>query len=558
VFWNRRVRIGVVVVSSLLFGVGFGLNAATSNQLVYLLRSVALLHPELFTRDLALSSFDFHHLYSLLCALILRVDASGWLIAVANVAAACFGAWCVYRLLRLFLDEPEAFPAFMLVLTWAGVSNTVAVGGSYVFADIFQPSTLGSVGLLGASLAFVLDRPLATGLWLAFAGAFHSNYLLLTPCVFGVAWLLCGGQQMLRRGLLIFGPSLPILLFHVPFFLASSAAAPAVLERVRHLFMDVRSPHHYLVKPADFAPWLGFQLLAAAALFEPARRGAVTERRLLRLLIGFWALIVPAGVLSSLFGLRFFMQLFAWRISPHAALLAQVALAACIVRSVCNNGLSWRELSRAERGLSVLGIALLLLGALLNKSRDLSLLGVSFALLPLLVGWLRESVSLTGGRWLGILNPLFCITFLAGDFGHLRGVYAKSDLLGGRDLDVMAVCSWVKRNTAVDALLLIPPVEEQIRFQCQRAVVVDWKGAGVLPNDVIEWDRRLEDVTDRHPFEKESQLDGYESLDRDRLERLRQSYHFDLLLVHRDAKLSLGVEPDFAQGRFAAYRMPRP
>jgi hypothetical protein len=152
---------------------------------LYLLSSVRMLRPELWTRDWLAHTHHYHPLYAELGALMLRLDPTGWAIGLANVAAVGGGMSCVYRLLRLLLDAPQAFVGFMLVLTLAGVSSTDAVGGSYVFADIFQPSTLDSVGLLGACLAFVSGRWLLAGLCLAFAGAFHLN-TCCSGCVYSV------------------------------------------------------------------------------------------------------------------------------------------------------------------------------------------------------------------------------------------------------------------------------------------------------------------------------------------------------------------------------------
>ncbi|HXK17201.1 MAG TPA: DUF6798 domain-containing protein [Polyangiaceae bacterium] len=563
--WSRAARLAVMVSASACLGLGFGLNYGKSNQSLYLLDSVRKLHPELWTRDWLAHTQHYHPLYEKLGTLMLRLDPTGWAIALANVAAVGVGLWCVYRLLRSLLDEPEAFVGFMLVLTLAAACSTDGVGGSYVFSDIFQPSTLGSVGLLGASLAFVSGRCLLAGLCLAFAGAFHLNYLLLGLCVFGVAWLASGKEQRFRRGLWLLGPSLPVLLWFLPILMASSGTGgPAVAEEARRLFQDVRAPHHYRVASfvVEFLPWLGFQLLGVAALWSAAKRGAAVERRLLGLLLGFIALISCAALLSSVVLVRAVDQLFAWRVSPHANLLAQVALVVFMIRAFGDATFSARRLSGSELVLGALGASCLALAAVLGTSREAALVGLGIVLLLLLGPRLRRLPGVTippSARLQCLIFGLLCALVFGASLGKVLHLGRRSDLLSGRDADVDALCGWLAKSTPKDALLLTPPSEEDIRFRCQRAIVVDWKSNPAMPDEVIAWAKRIEDVTGRHPLQREADLSGYESLDAARLEHLRARYGFDTLVLHRGSSLALALEPgqppDFSRGRFLAYRL---
>jgi hypothetical protein len=105
--------------------------------------------------------------------------------------------------------------------------------------------------------------------------------------------------------------------------------------------------------------------------------------------------------------------------------------------------------------------------------------------------------------------------------------------------------------------LLAPPDEEDVRFRCQRAIVVDWKSNPARPEEVIAWAKRIEDVTAHHPLQGEADLSGYERLDAQHLAALRARYGFDTLVIHRGAGLAseLGQAPDFSRGRFLAYRL---
>ena len=272
---RRRVVLGVLLVAvSVCFALGFGLNYGKSNQSFYLLGSVRLLHPELWSRDFVANARDYHPVYTQLGALLLRLDETGWLIALCNVAAACFGSWCCYRLARALDPALDRIVPFVIVLSLATASGTNGAGDSYVFGDIFQPSTLGSVGLLGSALAFVRGRALLAGLALALAGAFHANYLLLGIVVLGVAWLVAGERRW-RDGALLLAPAGLVLLAFLPLILASSESVLA--SEARRIFQDVRLPHHFRAErfAPDFLPFLGFGLLGAASRGARAQRGAL-------------------------------------------------------------------------------------------------------------------------------------------------------------------------------------------------------------------------------------------------------------------------------------------
>lgn len=55
--------------------------------------------------------------------------------------------------------------------------------------------------------------------------------------------------------------------------------------------------------------------------------------------------------------------------------------------------------------------------------------------------------------------------------------------------------AWTRQNTASDALLLVPPHFECFRFRTDRAVVFDWKSPPYRVEDIVEWFRRAQRVT---------------------------------------------------------------
>jgi len=551
------VRTWLVLVLALLFGLGFGLNYGSSNQVQYLLPSVRALHPSLWTRDFVVTqTYNYHPVYPLLGTLLLRFCPSGLAIAWANVVLIAVGMLAVYVVLRLLLNQERALPAFCIVLVLASVTRTNAPGLSYAFSEIFQPSTLGSVGMLAAAAAFIADRPLVSGLCLAVAGLFHVNYLVLGLCVFGTAWLLGGREGLLPRLLAGLGPPLVVLLFFLPFLLAGGGAGASA--EARRFLLDVRSPHHYRVPGFawDFAFWGGQQCLAVATLLAPARRGLRCQRRILRLLFGFWALMVPAALLSSVVVVPVVKQLFAWRVSAEAELLAQAALAAALVGLYCDGRAALTDFDRPARALATIGLGALVLGSLVTGKWNLTLAVLCFLLVAFAIekGVLGARVA-ERGLSLGRASGALLITLVAVNVARFSRLGRYSNELSGGEPGLTELCRWVIDHTPEDALFLTPPVEDDLRFNCRRAIVVDWKWVPALPSEILSWRHRLEDVTGRTPFRSASDLAGYDQLDRDRVALLQRRYGIDYVVVERGHELDLGVQPEFSGRRFTVYAL---
>ena len=553
------IRGGPAILLAFLFGLGFGLNYATSNQLYYLLEPIRTLHPTLWTRDwLAAKCQAYHPSYAWLTAQLLRVGPSGLGIAWANAVAIGLAMLSLYSVLRLLLSRERVLAGFCLLLILASVTRTLGPGMTYAFSEIFQPSTIGSLGILAAMAAFVAGRPLLSGLCLAFAGAFHCNYLVLGLFVFAVACLLLGRERLVSRMLLGIGPPLLVLCFFLSFLLSSTD--PKISLDAQHIYQEMRAPHHYVVPTFawDFSFWIGFQLLAAAVLIGPAARGLTVQRRVLSLLLATWLLVIPAALLSSVVVVRFVRQLFAWRICAEAELLAQVALAAALVTVFCDGRQALANFDRRARGLAGSAVAVFFLGSAATGKWVITLLVLVLLLVAVGIaqGWLgRYTTRAREGLPSNWATLALLTTLIAVNVARCTRFVRYSNVLSGGDHSVTELCDWARAHTPESALFLTPPHEDDIRLHCQRAVVVDWM-APARPAEVLEWYERLEDVTGRRPFRGAADLEGYEELDAKRVEKLRERYGLDYVVVTRGHELDLGVSPAFSGQRFVAYALP--
>ena len=559
-----RTEHAVVATLVGLFALGFGLNYGTSNQTTYLLESVRALHPSLWLRDWAVMHNQMYHpAYAWLGKLLLELSSTGYAIGAANVVCIALGMWLIFRLLRLFGRPERTIVALCAVLLIGSVTRTQGPGGTYAYSEIFQPSTLGSLGLTLAGLAFVAGSPLWSGLGLALGGAFHVNYLVLSLAAFGTAWLLIERERLwskaaLSRLCLGLGPPLLVLVYFLPLLLASGNMNAA--REAHRIYLDVRAPHHYDVPRFawDFAFFCGFQLLGAAALASAARRGSAVHQRTLALLAGTWLLVIPAALLSSVVVVRFAQQLFAWRICGVADLFAQAAFATLLVNVLCDGKRALAKEGSLERGLFALGLGSLVIGSLVTRRFPIGLVVVC----PVLVAWFvtrgfpRRLVPADGGLTLSAATTGLALALAGVNVLRFAKLPARSNLLSGVEPGVAELCAWARANTPEDALFLSPPQEDEVRFRCERAIVVDWKSNPAVPSEVLEWYARIEDVTGVRPFLREADLDGYQALDETRVALLRERYGFDYVVVERGHEiLGLGA-PAFSGSRLVAYALP--
>ena len=483
--------------------------------MVYLLHSVQALHPSLWSRDFFVTrTHNYHPAYAWLSTLLLRFSPSGLAIAWANVLTIAAGMLAVYAMLCQLGRRERALPAFCLVLLLASVTRTNTPGLTYAFSEIFQPSTLGAVGMLAAMAAFIVGWPLVSGVCLALAGVFHVNYLVLGLVVFGVSWLLTGRKRLLPRAAAGLGLPLLVLLPFVPFLLAG--ASPGVSAQARHIYMDIVAPHHYRVRDFawSFSFWAGFQLLAAAALLSPQEQGelelAEKRRRAAILLIGFWVLLVPAVLLSSVVTIPMVRQLFAWRICAPAELLAQAAFAKILVDVFCDGRRAFANADRRARALCAVGTALFVVGSLATGKWTITL--VVLCLLSVAVAISKGILdSKSEGLSLQRVTGALLIALVAVNVARFSRLRHYSNLLSGGDPGLAELCSWESAHTRDSDLFLTPPREDDLRFQCRRSIVVDWK-APALPDEILAWYERLEDVTGRRPFRTDADLEGYDQM----------------------------------------------
>jgi len=520
---HRRGReapgIGVALAVSFAFAVSFGLNFGLGNEVSYLLAALRRLDPSLLGRDwFVTQTTQYHLVYTELGAVLLGLDKSGKLMAAVFVVLATATGLAVYLTCRVLAGRRGALPSFFVTMAFAFAGHWRGPLMTYVFDGTLQPSGLSSAFLIGGAALFVAGRFGWSGVLLGLSGLCHLNVLILILPAFGLAQLLLGRAGVARRLALQLPWAAAATLPFLPMMLRANTPVPNA-ELARHVWIMVRLPHHFWVRGhlREFLPFCAWQVVVAAVLWPFWRApGEPALRRLSALLVGL-AAVIWAGTLGALASDRL-TPVFSWRLIAHFILLAELAVSVVAVRSLLEPEL-WTRLPRP--------------------------------LLPL-----ARAAAVTSARpfWVTAASALLLVNYAV---GPLARIPEHSNLLAPRPTARSELETWMRERSPKDALFLIPPEEETLRFRGERAVVVDWKSIPSVPNEILEWYRRISDVAGRK-VEHEADLEGYDALDPERLEALRRRYGFDFVVVARPhAKNLAGYAARYSNAGYVVFDAER-
>ena len=542
----------------LLLAAEFGFSYGIDNQNTYLIKGLTRIHPGLLKHDwFASSTIHYHSSFVMITVLAAMTGYIGWTMALLNWILIATAFWSVYRLFVLLLPT-HGKTGFYLLAGFVLLDRTWSAGGSFIHHAIFQPSSLAATLTLVAILFFVQARYLLSGIALALAGFFHTNFLLLGFPYWGVAHLLLGRDRFFPRILQQHGLSLILLIVQLPFLIKMGHGLNVELSR--HIFLVIRSPHHYLPLTylREFLPLMGWGMLGLVSIGRIQIEDGL-HRRFWALYFSFLFLLLGATLLTTAVFVPFVSQLYFWRMAPFFVVLAQVSfITYCIT--------AWGVKEATEKRISVLDVMALLFGFLLIAWYNMSAFKILHyrtlltfgGLLLLMIGpileW-RQRSTFVGVRsawigglalaWLAILFPLSYGSFIQ-----------HSSLLNGSPGEQeKALYAW-GRQSPLDSIFLISPDMEDFRLQTERAVVVDWKSTPIDPDGLIEWYRRVGDVAGNHQVKSlEEAVKGYAGITQKRILELQQKYQANFVVVYRKNTTNIPLPIAFENEKFIIYRL---
>lgn len=565
-FW----RFVAVFILSLGIAFTFGWEFLVQNQNTYLAHAIAELNPDLLSRDwFASETAPYHWVFTDFVVTV------GDLLPLPVILPAVLLVLISAPLISMFyllrrINPCAAWFCFSLVGLWFVLSRTESVGGSYLFDNVLQASSFSVSLMMLALVCFSRGFFLLAGLLLAISGAFHGNYLLLSLPGFGLAlWLAYGNPERgVKRwlhqrltclrdkpfwlaALKLLGPPLLVFLAFLP-GLQAIMADPLSAEGA-YIFSHIRSPWHYLPERflTDFiAPALW--VFAAAIALPQVLPGIRALGRLACVWGAFTVMIFVAVLLTTVVFVPAVDQLFVWRLTPFVILCSLLFLVVFVSQKD-----SVRRPKLCAIGFGVILGATLLAHVLLEPGTRLGGLSPLAVLLVLCV--LRCVSSLIGRdlpqRALSMLTISVLLVFVIR--GDVQTLKTSTAIHGVADAQEAALYSAMSK-TPRDALFLIPPQLQGFRLSAQRAVVVDWKSTPYLGSLLVEWHRRISDVSGRNVVSERDAALGYSRMDLAHLRRLVDEYGVDYAVFERRGASWLpGWSPFYENERFLVYRVAR-
>jgi len=417
------------------------------------------------------------------------------------------------------------------------------MAGSYLFSGYLQPSSLATLGWLAALLAWLRDRPLFAGVWLALAGACHINFLLLGIGLFAVVEL-SAGRVDLRRLAAVLGPSLLVLAAFSPALIASAGAHDPDLAL--HILVKFHVPGHY--DPARFRRWvplhIAWLVVAWGALPLARAAGHPAVDRLWRFAAAATAVCVAATAIVSIPPWLGFTRLYVWRIAPFAQLASQLIVIAAVLAPVA------AAASSSRRTLALLIGAAVVLVETIHLTYDH--LTISAYGLVAAVGLAAKRLRV---RTLAlVLAVATCGVALA----IQRDTLADSPLFdpecAGSDC---VLIDWVRTKTPVDAVFLVPPYMSWFRLLGERAVVADTKSPPLYPDELVEWYRRLCAMVDAPEMATHEAVEArWDTLTADQVLAAARRFDVDYVLLYKQRSPARLTRPvAFESDGYVVYRL---
>jgi len=541
---RRAITAAVVFLAAAALALAYGKTYGSNNQLTYLLGPLHRVHPELYRRDwLVATTTAYHPVFTWIAAPMYALDPGGIAaFAIAQLVVMIATYALLYRLIAALAPRAR-LPMYLLLAGVLALGGGRAMAGSYLFAGYLQPSSLATLGWLAALLAWLRDRPLSAGVWLALAGVCHINFLLLGIGLFA-AGELASGRVELRRLAAVLGPSLVVLAAFAPALFASAHAhEPDLALRI---LVKFHVPGHY--DPARFRRWVplhvAWLVVAWGALPLARAAGHPAVDRLWRFAAVATAVCVAATAIVSIPPWLGFTRLYVWRIAPFAQLASQLIVVAAALAPVA------AATSSSRRTLAVVIGAAVVLVETIHLTHDhltISAYGL-LAAVGLAARWPRVRA----------LALALAVATYGVALGNQRDTLVDSPLFDPKCVGGDCVLiDWVKTETPVDAVFLVPPYMSWFRLLGERAVVADTKSPPLYPDEIVEWYRRLCAMVDAPEMATHEAVEArWDTLAADQLVAAAHRFDVDYVLLYKGrspARLTLPVA--FENADYVVYRL---
>jgi hypothetical protein len=544
-------RDALFVLSAALFlTLSKGLHFLISNQHQYFVHGLRLADPNFIPNDWFTWQTTHHHIaFGYLLMLFQKIGPLVLTTNIAQFATMLAVSFAFLLLAKKFCKHPLI--VWLALLLWIAIAGTndSGLGKLYLISPYFQPNQIsGPLTILGLALLFHRSF-LAAGIALGFAGLFHGGIMVAAAPVVLVQALACGVLRS-RKNLLRLALPLVLLwpLTAVPMILNALRAGPGDAD-AWNIITNFRLPHHYVMSQwPQFhnLVWSIWIALGAVAILSLPHDPKGHELR-----AGFLAalLTVALGLAFTLSpGASLITKAMLWRIAPWPFFLGFLVILD-----------RWTEFLLAPRRRHVTFVAGFLVATAAWAFMDETPLRLAWLVaMPLAAAGAGVVKKIPARRAILIALALLMIPVTA------YGLAFRSTLWRSSKSDQAQLASWLRLNTPPDSVLVVPPEWDMgaLRIRARRPLVVDLKCFPfIVPSEIIEWHRRIQDVcgiSQSSPIS--ATRPGYLRLDTSRAFMLRDKYAADFVIILTDEHLGdlTGLPERFHNNTYRVLEIPPP
>jgi hypothetical protein len=570
-----------------IFSLGY--SYGEPSHVIFLPWILHLIDPAVLAQDWFVNTTP-HHLNSIrFMAWAGRLVPLPAVVLVLHILALLLLLFTMHRISgHLFHDRRVFYAAVFLLLHW----GAEGLGGNGLWANyLVQHNAAVPVCLLAFYLV-LREKPLAAAVTCAAATWVHIQLGALTMLVLGVGmlpqWRRTGPGPILLAGTLYAAAVFPTLAQQWLLYMA----APSPLDARRYLYIHaiMRHPHHVIPSSwpgSDFYRF--FLLVAMGALAGRWRRPP--DRTVLTWFAVIMGLCIVGTVFVEWIPLKLVIKLQTFRMTVFVKLFAVLYTAKFLLRTIEEKHVLSRLCTAAILTIQNYGVitaSAALIVALRQKQTWRWALAVFAAGLAI-------GVTAVATASLGVPIPLFWHSFAIGP--RLLGLQAAllaalgtvawfavrwlpAALLAAVLLarccaglpyfgyDHPPIDNWyrfcrrVKAETPQDAIFITPPMGGGFQLFALRAEVADFKCTPLIEKDLLEWKRRLDDLSGSADLRCSGWVEcgsdlagGYYRLREKEFLALAQKYHAQYV-VTAEPKQQLSFPELFRVGEFALYRVP--
>lgn len=453
-----------------------------------------------------------------------------------------------------------------LLVAW----GSTGLGQNHLLPAHFTAAGIsGALAFLGLSYA-VEGRAAAAAAWIGVATILHFQIGLISIAYAAGALLgLRGRGRLPIGGVLIYLGLAAVSLIPT---LRLRSQIPRLLSDTDYvrLVAIIRNPHHYV--PSSWGPEAWIRYIMPFTLAVPAWRASPLRGRkgaLAGIGIAMVLLCVIGTVFVEIIPVREVVQLQLYRVTAFGGAVAAVLAAAFLIERMRGaNGVSRILAAVLAAGLGIrlmwlcvcfllgtggrskgfAGTVAIAIGGVLAAGAVLGGVGLH-PFLALAIPWRQIAAS----RWIAFAVTAGVILLVKREerlaFATLAGLTVAAiwnvasagwdDRIKltvaaswpAEEEDWVSACRWVATETPEGARFITPPYRDGFHAFAERPEVADWKSNPFTDDGLVEWEKRLEDLTGGRPLDCSGWAqcpprleEGYASLTTSALEGLARKY----------------------------------